>query len=69
MYNYNPSMNQQLLISWQKSDDGGNSWSGVSGATSSVYTTPSLVYANDNNDQYRCEVNAPGALPQFTQIQ
>ena len=50
-----------VTYQWQRSDDGGNSWSGVSGATSSVYTTPSLVYANDNNDQYRCEVNAPGA--------
>lgn len=38
---------------WQRSTNGGGTWSNISGATSSSYTTPSLQLINDGN-QYRC---------------
>ena len=45
-----------LTYQWQKSTDGGTTWSNVSGATSSQYTLSSITLAM-NGDQYRCIVN------------
>lgn len=39
-------------VQWQTSTDSGSSWSNISGATSTTYTTPTLQYANDGV-QYR----------------
>ncbi len=51
-----------LSYQWQKSDNSGVDWSDISGATSASYTTPTLVYATDNNDQFRCVVtNSAGS--------
>ena len=56
-----------LTYQWQRSDDGGSNWTNVSGATNPSYTTANTVYANDNADQYRCELNATGAAaPVYT---
>jgi len=46
---------------WQRSDDGGVNYSNISGATNSSYTTPQLVYTQDNNDRYRCVVTLTGS--------
>jgi hypothetical protein len=52
-----------LSYQWQKSDNSGVDWSDISGATSSSYTTPTLVYATDHNDQFRCVVtNSAGTV-------
>ena len=45
-----------LTYQWQRSTDGGNTWSTVTGATSSQYTLSSITLAMDG-DQYRCIVN------------
>jgi plastocyanin len=50
-----------LTYQWQRSDDGGSNWINISGATNPSYTTANTIYANDNADQYRCELNATGA--------
>ena len=46
-----------LLYKWQKRDaqGGGNVFTDIAGATTSTYTTPSLVLS-DNGDAYRCIV-------------
>lgn len=46
---------------WEKSDDGGTTFSAVSGATSAALSLTSLTNASDNNDQYRVVVSAVGA--------
>ena len=51
---------------WQVSTDGGTSWTAISGANSSSYTTPSLVYSQNAN-KYRVFIfnssnGAPAAL-------
>jgi hypothetical protein len=44
---------------WQISKNGGSTFSNIDGATSSGYTTPNLVLATDNNNQYRMIVSVP----------
>jgi len=39
-------------VQWQLSTDGGSSWADIGGATSSPYTTPTLLLSDDQN-QYR----------------
>ena len=51
---------------WERSDDGGANWSAISGATSSTYTTPALVYGTDNNSRYRCVVSLVGSTADQT---
>ncbi len=45
-----------LNYQWQKSTDGGNSWSDIPGATQAAYTTPPVDYDTDNGAIYRCLV-------------
>ncbi len=51
---------------WERSDDGGANYVTVAGATSASYTTPTLVYANDGADRYRCIVSLVGAAGSLT---
>jgi len=51
---------------WERSDDGGSNYSAVGGATSATYTTPTLVYATDGNDYYRCVASLVGAAADIT---
>lgn len=56
-----------VTYQWQKSDNAGANWSDVPGATNASYTTGTLTYADDNQDQYRCEIDAVGAAnPAYT---
>ena len=50
---------------WQVSLDDGSNWSGLSGATSSTYTTPTLS-AQFDEYQYRCVLSAAGATNVFS---
>ena len=50
---------------WQVSLDDGNNWSGLTGATSSTYTTPTLS-AQFDEYQYRCLISAAGATNVFS---
>ncbi len=43
---------------WQLSTDGGTTWSNISGATSSSYTTPTTT-ASENGNQYQAIVSNP----------
>ena len=51
---------------WERSDDGGSNYAPVGGATSASYTTPTLVYADDADDRYRCVVSLVGAAASET---
>ncbi len=51
---------------WERSDDGGSNYTAVGGATSATYTTPTLVYANDADDRYRCVVSLVGSAAPIT---
>lgn len=42
-----------ITYQWQKSDDDGDTWYNIVGATASTYTTGSLLVAEDNGDLYR----------------
>ena len=55
-----------VTYQWEKSDDGGGSWSTLGGATSASYTTGLTTYADDHNDQYRCVISAVGAASPAT---
>ena len=45
---------------WSKSDNGVD-YNTIPGATSATYTTPALVFADDNDDRYRCTLSLVGA--------
>ena len=51
---------------WERSDDGGSNYSPIAGGTSATYTTPTLVFANDNLDRYRTVVRLFGAQSTIT---
>jgi hypothetical protein len=51
---------------WQRSDDNGANYANISGATNATYTTPPLIYAQDNDDRYRCLVDLVGSSGQLT---
>ena len=53
---------------WEKSDDGGSNYGpgGIVGGTSASYTTPTLVYANDGGDYYRCITSLVGSSGNIT---
>ena len=55
-----------VTYQWERSDDGGNSFSPVGGATSASYTTAATTYAVDHDDQYRCVISAVGAAADAT---
>ena len=44
---------------WQISQNGGATWSDISGAIRNIYTTPNLQLATDNGNQYRAIVSVP----------
>jgi hypothetical protein len=44
---------------WQIKTNGGSTFSNISGANLSTYTTPNLVLATDNGNQYRMIVTVP----------
>ena len=45
---------------WQKSDDA-VSYTNIPGATAATYQTPSLVFADDNEDRFKCILSLVGA--------
>ena len=51
---------------WERSDDGGANYAPIGSATSASYTTPTLVFANDNLDRYRVVVSLVGAAASIT---
>ena len=51
---------------WERSDDGGANYSPITGGTSATYTTPTLVFANDNLDRYRSVVSLVGSQASIT---
>jgi len=51
---------------WERSDDGGANYSPIGGATNATYTTPTLVFANDNADRYRAVASLVGAAASIT---
>ena len=51
---------------WNRSDDGGNNYTTVAGATSASYTTPTTTFAADNNDRYTCTVSLVGSSAPIT---
>lgn len=50
-----------ISYQWQKNESGSGTWSNISGATSSSYTTPTLGQSADNGDSYRCVLTSPSA--------
>ena len=55
-----------VTYQWERSDDGGANYSPVTGATNASYTTPTLVFANDNLDRYRAVASLVGAAADIT---
>ena len=45
---------------WSKSDNGVD-YNTIPGATNATYTTPSLVFADDNDDRFKCTLSLVGA--------
>ena len=45
---------------WSKSDNGVD-YIDIPGATSATYTTPALVFADDNDDRFKCTLSLEGA--------
>ena len=56
-----------VTYQWEKSDDGGANYASV-GATgqAATFTTPTLVFANDNADRYRVVASLVGAAADIT---
>lgn len=52
----------ELTYQWEKRESGQTTWTTISGATSLSYTTPTLVFANDYLDSYRCVVTSETAV-------
>ena len=50
---------------WSKSDNGVD-YNTIPGATSATYTTPTLVFADDNDDRYKCTLSLVGAQNDLT---
>ena len=50
---------------WSKSDNGVD-YNTIPGATSATYTTPALVFADDNDDRYKCTLSLVGAQNDLT---
>jgi plastocyanin len=55
-----------VTYQWERSDDGGANYSPVTGATNASYTTPTLVFANDNLDRYRAVASLVGSAADIT---
>ena len=55
-----------VTYQWERSDDGGANYASVGGATSASYTTPTLVFADDNADRYRAVASLVGAQANIT---
>ena len=55
-----------VTYQWERSDDAGANYASVGGATSAAYTTPTLVFANDNADRYRVVASLVGAAASIT---
>jgi len=55
-----------VTYQWERSDDGGANYASVGSATSASYTTPTLVFANDNADRYRVVASLVGAAASIT---
>ena len=51
---------------WEKSDDNGANYTPIGGATNASYTTPVLVFADDNSDRYRVVASLVGAAAPIT---
>ena len=56
-----------VTYQWERSDDGGANYASV-GATgqAATFTTPTLVFANDNTDRYRVVASLVGAAASIT---
>jgi len=48
-----------LTLQWQRSDDGGQSFNDIPGATAASHTTGATSVANDHNDRYLVIVDSP----------
>ena len=55
-----------VTYQWERSDDGGANYASVGSATSASYTTPTLVFANDNADRYRVVASLVGSAASIT---
>ena len=55
-----------VTYQWERSDDAGANYASVGSATSASYTTPTLVFANDNADRYRVVASLVGAAASIT---
>jgi hypothetical protein len=51
-----------LTYQWQVSEDVGDTWTNISGATSASYTTPATTVEDDNGKEFRVIVSAVGAI-------
>jgi hypothetical protein len=49
-----------VCYQWERSDDGGTTYTPIAGATKASYTTPYLTVTDDNGDRYRVVVSIPG---------
>ena len=58
----------QVYYQWQISEDQGNTWYNVQGATTSTYETQPAIYPYDNGDRFRCKLSADGAIDTYTNV-
>ena len=54
-----------LNYQWQRKQYGETAWANITGATSSVYSTPSAAQADDG-DEFRVAITAAGASPVYS---